>query len=62
MRELLEAERLPGGPNHGLKVSVGVALFGEDGFTSDQLLAAADQNMYLDKRSHRVGRKQSVSA
>jgi diguanylate cyclase (GGDEF)-like protein len=53
MREMLEDDRLPGGPDHGLAVSVGVALYGEDGFTSEQLLAAADNNMYLDKRSRK---------
>ena len=53
---LLEAP-IPSAPELRVTVSVGVALFGEDGTTSEGLLAAADEAMYSDKRS----RKEPVS-
>jgi diguanylate cyclase (GGDEF)-like protein len=56
MREMLAAEPIPGTPEVTINVSVGVALFGEDGTTSEKLLEAADRAMYLDKRAHKVGR------
>jgi diguanylate cyclase (GGDEF)-like protein len=37
------------GQSMRLAVSVGVAVFPEDGATGDALIAAADQRMYLDK-------------
>jgi diguanylate cyclase (GGDEF)-like protein len=37
-------------------ISVGTATFGSDGETLDQLLVAADDQMYRMKSSHRLGR------
>jgi diguanylate cyclase (GGDEF)-like protein len=54
MREMLAAEAVPGTPDVTVKVSVGVALYGEDGTTSEELLGAADRAMYVDKRAHKV--------
>jgi diguanylate cyclase (GGDEF)-like protein len=54
MREMLAAEAVPGTPGVTVNVSVGVALFGEDGTTSEELLGAADRAMYVDKRAHKV--------
>ena len=54
MREMLAAETVPGTPGVTIKVSVGVALYGEDGTTSEELLGAADRAMYVDKRAHKV--------
>ncbi|MGH2747014.1 MAG: GGDEF domain-containing protein [Actinomycetota bacterium] len=51
MRSMLLEEGLPGAPNQLVTVSVGVALSGVDGETSEELLAAADQAMYRDKRT-----------
>jgi diguanylate cyclase (GGDEF)-like protein len=50
IRELLTMQPLPGAPSVTVGVSVGVALFGEDGHTSERLIAAADAHMYDDKR------------
>lgn len=56
LRAELAAARLPGVADVGVSVSVGVALAGEDGRTSEELLAAADREMYLDKRT-KAGRR-----
>ena len=53
LREALAEERLPMAPDETVSVSAGVAMFGEDGTTSEQLLAAADEAMYADKRSRK---------
>jgi diguanylate cyclase (GGDEF)-like protein len=53
MRAMLLEERLPGAPNELVTVSIGVALSGVDGETSEALLAAADQAMYRDKRARK---------
>jgi GGDEF domain-containing protein len=37
-----------------LSVSVGTAVHGEDGDNADELLQAADQEMYLDKRTRKA--------
>jgi diguanylate cyclase (GGDEF)-like protein len=50
IRELLSMQALPGAPGVAVQVSVGVAMFGEDGQTSEQLIATADAAMYDDKR------------
>src|SRR5829696_1798384 len=49
---------LPLGRNRSARVgiSVGTATFGVDGDTLDQLVVAADKEMYRMKSSHRVGR------
>jgi diguanylate cyclase (GGDEF)-like protein len=54
MREMLAEEAVPGTPEVTIDVSVGVALYGEDGTTSEELLGAADRAMYADKRAHKV--------
>jgi len=56
MREMLDREIVPGAPGHTLSVSAGVSIFGDDGTTSDELLAAADAAMYADKRRRKVAR------
>jgi diguanylate cyclase (GGDEF)-like protein len=53
LREVLAAERLPVAPEARLSVSVGIAIFGEEGTNSEELLAAADEAMYADKRSRK---------
>jgi len=53
LRSELAASSLPGIPDETVTVSVGVAMFGEDGTTSEELLAAADAAMYSDKRSRK---------
>ncbi|MDQ4026922.1 MAG: GGDEF domain-containing protein [Actinomycetota bacterium] len=57
MREMLEEEKLPGAPHHTLSVSVGVALFGEDGKSAEELLEAADRRMYRDKQTRKLARR-----
>ena len=51
---------LPLGRNRSARVgiSIGTATFGVDGDTLDQLVVAADNEMYRMKSSHRVGRIQ----
>lgn len=53
LREVIAEEELPSAPGHPLSVSVGVALFGEDGTTSEELLEVADVGMYADKRERK---------
>ena len=53
LREVLAAEHLPVAPEARLSVSVGIAIFGEEGTNSEELLAAADEAMYADKRSRK---------
>jgi diguanylate cyclase (GGDEF)-like protein len=59
IREILEGESLVGAPGHALSVSIGWAIFGEDGKTSMDLLEAADSRMYREKQARKLGRKQS---
>jgi predicted signal transduction protein with EAL and GGDEF domain len=40
-------------PDVRVTVSVGVSVFGEDGTTSEELLALADEAMYSDKRARK---------
>lgn len=54
INEMLAEERLPGAPDASVAVSVGVALYGDDGTTSEELLAVADRAMYADKRARKV--------
>lgn len=54
VREMLSEEVLRGTKDRCLSVSVGVALFGEDGTTSEELLAVADSGMYADKRARKA--------
>lgn len=53
LRDDLAKHSLPG-THTFVTVSVGVALFGVDGTTSEELLAAADEAMYADKRSRKA--------
>ena len=53
LRGMLAEERLAVAPEARLSVSVGVAIFGEEGTNSEELLAAADEAMYADKRSRK---------
>ena len=54
VNSMLAGERLPGAPNAELTVSMGVALSGEDGTTPEELLSAADQAMYEQKRARKL--------
>lgn len=54
LRAALAEESSAAALNVELTVSAGVALFGEDGATSEELLAAADAAMYLDKRTRKA--------
>lgn len=56
MRQMLAAEVIPGAPAERISVSVGVSLFGENGSSSEELLAAADSAMYADKRARKASR------
>jgi diguanylate cyclase (GGDEF)-like protein len=58
LREMLTDEVLPGAPNLELSASVGVALYGEDGKSSEELLEAADKRMYRDKQARKLALKQ----
>lgn len=53
LREVILEKEFSAAPGHELSVSVGVALFGEDGTTSDELLEFADVGMYADKRARK---------
>jgi diguanylate cyclase (GGDEF)-like protein len=54
LHQMLAREEVAGAPGVALSVSVGVALVGEDGTTSEELLAAADAAMYAEKRTHKT--------
>jgi diguanylate cyclase (GGDEF)-like protein len=54
VRTMLAEEKLAQAPDAVLTVSIGVAVAGEDGTTSDDLLSVADQAMYEDKRSRKM--------
>ena len=53
LRSELTQSCLPGTDGQTVTVSVGVAMYGEDGATSEELLARADEAMYSDKRSRK---------
>ena len=53
VRKMLAEEVLAGAPGEVLKVSMGVAISGEDGSSPDELIRNADDAMYLDKRSRK---------
>jgi diguanylate cyclase (GGDEF)-like protein len=53
---MVREEILPMAPGATLSVSIGVAIFGEDGTTSQELIAAADAAMYDNKRTRKAGR------
>ncbi len=54
IRTILAAETIPQAPDVTLAVSIGVAVSGEDGSTSEELLSAADAAMYEEKRSRKI--------
>jgi diguanylate cyclase (GGDEF)-like protein len=53
LRSVLADEFLPGASEASVTVSVGVAMSGEDGHNSEELLAHADEAMYADKRTRK---------
>jgi len=53
---------LPDGSSLSVGISVGVAMSGEDGFTFDELLEAADRRMYEDKRQRRAAERIAAAA
>lgn len=60
IRSTLLSEGIPSVPGARLFVSAGVALAGEDGSTSGELLATADAAMYVDKALRKAGRSRMV--
>lgn len=60
IRSTLLSEGIPSVPGARLFVSAGVALVGEDGSTSGELLAIADAAMYVDKALRKAGRSKIV--
>jgi diguanylate cyclase (GGDEF)-like protein len=53
VREMLREVALQFAPDHQVNVSIGVSVFGEDGTTAQELIAAADTAMYANKRFHK---------
>ncbi|MQB01088.1 MAG: diguanylate cyclase [Actinobacteria bacterium] len=56
-REMLRRVELVHAPGHGVTVSIGVSVFGEDGTTAEDLVRAADTAMYANKRFHKGMRR-----
>jgi diguanylate cyclase (GGDEF)-like protein len=56
-REMLRQVELVHAPGHEVTVSIGVAVFGEDGTTAEELVQAADTAMYANKRFHKGMRR-----
>jgi diguanylate cyclase (GGDEF)-like protein len=56
-REMLRSVELVNAPGHSVTVSIGVAVFGEDGITAQDLVRAADTAMYANKRFHKGMRR-----
>jgi diguanylate cyclase (GGDEF)-like protein len=54
IRSMLAEEKLTQAPEAKLAVSIGVAVSGEDGSNSEELLSVADQAMYEEKRARKV--------
>lgn len=53
INDILKQETLPRAPDGVLSASIGVAMWGEDGTSSEELLSAADSAMYADKRARK---------
>jgi diguanylate cyclase (GGDEF)-like protein len=62
VREMLRELDLEHAPAHELTVSIGVAVYGEDGTTAQDLVAAADTAMYANKRFHKGMRRAAALA
>jgi diguanylate cyclase (GGDEF)-like protein len=60
LREMLTEEVIDGAPDLQLSASVGVALFGEDGKSSEELLEAADRRMYRDKQTRKLATRKDA--
>lgn len=60
VRKMLADERLPIAPDVVLKVSMGVAISGEDGASPEELLRNADQAMYSEKRARKTADKNAT--
>lgn len=56
VRKMLGDLDLPGAPEEVLKVSMGVAISGEDGTSPEELIRNADEAMYSEKRSRKTDR------
>ncbi len=54
VRTMLADEVVPGTGGVSVTISAGAALYGRDGTTVDELIAAADASMYSDKRNHKA--------
>jgi|GEM_PF-6868987 len=54
VRAMLAEEVVPGTGGVSVTISAGAALYGRDGISVDELIAAADALMYLDKRSRKA--------
>lgn len=54
VRAMLAEEVVPGTGGVSVTISAGAALYGRDGTSVDELIAAADALMYLDKRSRKA--------
>ena len=53
VRKMLAEETLPSAPQTVLRVSMGVAIAGEDGTSPEDLLRSADEAMYAEKRARK---------
>lgn len=54
VRAILTEQVVPGTDGLTPTISAGTALYGRDGTSVDELIAAADATMYSDKRSHKT--------
>ncbi len=61
LRDSIERERQIGGRKIQLRVSIGTAVFPDDGLSMDELLLVADRNMYKEKQERQL-RSDVVSA
>jgi diguanylate cyclase (GGDEF)-like protein len=53
LKEILAYEKIPSAPSLAVSASVGVAVYGVDGKSSEELLEAADRRMYGDKEARK---------
>ena len=58
VRKMLADEQLAAAPDAVLKVSMGVAISGEDGSSPEELIRNADEAMYAEKRSRKTAEEQ----